>query len=94
MHGAPVPKGSTTKFDRLLYALSIITIVMTIPQAFSIWSNRAAGGVSVFTWGTYLVSACVWLVHGIRKRDPSIYFACIGWIILDAAIVVGAFVFR
>ena len=93
MQGAPIYKSSTTKFDRLLYALSVITIVMTIPQVFSIWSNHTAEGVSVFTWGTYLISACLWLVHGIRKRDPSIYLACIGWILLDAAIVAGALVF-
>ena len=93
MHAAPNPQSSSAVFDRLLYALSIVTIVMTIPQAFSIWRNRAAEGVSVFTWGTYLVSACVWLVHGIRQRDPAIYFACIGWILLDAAIVVGVVVF-
>jgi uncharacterized protein with PQ loop repeat len=93
MQGAPIYKSSTTKFDRLLYALSVITIVMTIPQVFSIWSNHTAEGVSVFTWGTYLISACLWLVHGIRKRDPSIYLACIGWIVLDAAIVAGALVF-
>src|SRR2546425_12829289 len=94
MHPGAVPKSSTTTtFDRLLWVLSIITIVMTIPQVLSIWLNRTAEGVSVISWGTYLVAACVWLVHGIRQRDPAIYFACIGWIGLDAAIVVGALVF-
>jgi hypothetical protein len=28
-------------------------------------------------------------VYGVRKRDPTIYVACIGWILLDAAIVAG-----
>jgi hypothetical protein len=54
----------------------------------SVWRDGAAG-VSVFTWLTYLVSAVVWMVYGIQKRDKTIYVACIGWIILDAAIVVG-----
>jgi hypothetical protein len=36
----------------------------------------------------------VWLVHGLRQRDPTIYRACIAWIVLDAAIVMGAIVFR
>lgn len=44
-------------------------------------------------WSTHLVSACVWLVHGIRQRDPAIYFACISWIALDAAIVTEVLVF-
>jgi uncharacterized protein with PQ loop repeat len=87
-------KSSKTAFDRVLYALSFITILMTIPQVVSVWMNRSAEGVSIITWGTYLVSACVWLVHGLRQKDPTIYRACIAWIILDAAIVVGAIVFR
>jgi hypothetical protein len=36
-----------------------------------------------------LVSACLWFVYGIQKRDKTIYLACIGWIALDAAIIVG-----
>jgi hypothetical protein len=43
------------------------------------------------TW-SYLVAACLWLIHGVRKHDKSIYLACIGWIILDAAIVIGVIV--
>ena len=34
----------------------------------------------------------LWLIHGVRKHDKSIYLACIGWIILDAAIVIGVIV--
>lgn len=94
MHPPPVPTTSKTSFDRVLYAFSIITILMTIPQVLSVWMNRSAEGVSIITWGTYLVSACVWLVHGLKQRDPTIYRACIAWIVLDASIVVGALVYR
>jgi uncharacterized protein with PQ loop repeat len=94
MHSPPVPTTSKTSFDRVLYAFSIITILMTIPQVLSVWMNRSAEGVSIITWGTYLVSACVWLVHGLKQRDPTIYRACVAWIVLDAAIVVGALLFR
>ena len=93
MHPPPVTTTSKTRFDRVLYAFSIITILMTIPQVLSVWTNRSAEGVSILTWGTYLVSACVWLVHGLEQRDPTIYRACLAWIVLDAAIVVGAVVF-
>ena len=93
MQPGPFRKSSSTRFDRLLNALSVITILMTLPQVLSIWVHHTAAGVSVGTWSTYLVSACLWLVHGIRERDPSIYLACIGWIAMDAAIVTGALVF-
>jgi hypothetical protein len=32
------------------------------------------------------------MIYGIQKRDKTIYLACIGWIVLDAAIVVGVLV--
>ena len=85
MHPPPVSTTSKTSFDRVLYAFSIITILMTIPQVLSVW---------IITWSTYLVSACVWLVHGLKQRDPTIYRACLAWIVLDASIVVGALVYR
>lgn len=69
-------------------------MLMTLPQVLTIWVGRDAGGVSLVSWVSYLVSACLWLVYGLQKRDKTIYLACIGWILLDAAIVVGVFVYR
>jgi hypothetical protein len=41
---------------------------------------------------SYLFYACLWFVYGIRKHDKTIYLACIGWVLLDAAVVIGAIV--
>ena len=46
------------------------------------------------SWGAYLFSACLWFVYGLQKRDKTIYLACIGWIALDALIIVGVIVHR
>jgi uncharacterized protein with PQ loop repeat len=64
-------------------------MVMTIPQVVTIWMSQNASGVSVASWSAYLASACLWFVYGVQKHDKTIYLACIGWIVLDAAIVVG-----
>ena len=69
-------------------------MAMTVPQVLAIWVERSAAGVSLWSWTTYFLSACLWLVYGIKMRDKTIYVACIGWIVLDAAIVVGAIVYR
>jgi len=53
-----------------------------------VWRANAEG-VSLLSWATYLVSACLWLAYGLRRRDRTIYVPCIGWIALDAAIVLG-----
>lgn len=75
-------------FLRVLNAFSIVTMAMTVPQAITVWRGDATG-VSLLSWATYLVSACLWLVHGVRIGDKAIYVPCIGWMALDAAIVLG-----
>jgi uncharacterized protein with PQ loop repeat len=75
---------------RLLGALSIFTLVMTVPQILAIWVSREAAGVSLLSWSAYWISALVWFWYGIRKRDRNIYLPCLGWLLLDGAVVVGA----
>jgi uncharacterized protein with PQ loop repeat len=91
----PARRGSppVTGLDKLLRSMSVFTMVMTLPQVFAIWVGRDAHNVSLLSWGAYLVSACLWFAYGLRKRDRNIYVACIGWMVLDAAIVIGVVVY-
>lgn len=88
--GTPLPSG----LEKFLRVLSVVTMLMTVPQVLTVWVGRDAGGVSLLSWGAYLFSACLWFVYGIRKHDKTIYLACIGWIVLDALIIVGVVVHR
>jgi uncharacterized protein with PQ loop repeat len=73
--------------------MSIATLLMTVPQVLTIWVGRQAAGVSVLSWGAYLASAVVWFWYGLSRRDRNIYLPCIGWILLDAAVIAGALVY-
>ena len=77
-----------------LGSASIFTLVITIPQVLNIWVGRRAAGVSLVWWSAYLVSALLWLWHGIRQRDRNIYLPCIGWIALDSAVILGVIIYR
>lgn len=81
-----------TALEKGLRALSVVTMLMTIPQVISVWTAPNPGGVSLLSWMTYTVSAVAWMIYGIQKRDKTIYLACIGWIALDLAIVAGIIV--
>ena len=85
-----LPPGLT---KRLLGGLSIFTMVMTVPQVLTIWISHKAAGISMLSWGAYLFSAFVWLWYGFQKRDKNIYLPCIGWIMLDSAVIVGALIY-
>ena len=87
---APPP----TVLEKILRSFSVITMLMTVPQVLTIWMSKNASGVSLASWVTYLLSACLWLYYGLQKRDKTIYLACIGWILLDLAIVIGVLVHR
>jgi uncharacterized protein with PQ loop repeat len=81
-----------TALERVLRFLSVLTMLMTVPQVFTVWFASSVGGVSLLSWTAYLISACLWFVYGLQKKDKTIYLACIGWILLDAAIVLGVII--
>ena len=83
---------SVGTLERILRLLSVATMLMTVPQITTIWMGGNVGGISLISWGAYLFSACLWFVYGLQKRDKTIYFACVGWILLDAAVVIGVVV--
>ena len=90
------PRGSAPVggLERILRLLSVITMLMTVPQVLTIWVGGNVGGISLISWASYLFAACLWFVYGIQKRDKTIYLACVGWIVLDAAVVAGVIVHR
>ena len=88
--GTPAPSA----LEKFLRVLSVVTMMMTVPQVVAVWVGPDAGGVSLLSWAAYLFSACLWFVYGFQKRDKTIYLACIGWIALDAAIIIGVMFHR
>jgi len=81
-----------TGLEKLLRGLSVFTMLMTVPQVLTIWIEHNAGGVSLISWVSYLIGACLWFVYGLQKNDKTIYLACVGWVLLDVAIVIGVIV--
>jgi uncharacterized protein with PQ loop repeat len=85
---------SHPRLRRLLGAMSVFAMLMTIPQVLTIWVGHNAGGVSILTWGTYFVSAVLWLFFGCWLGDKNIYLPCIGWLVLDSSVILGALIYR
>lgn len=86
--GGP-PSSGGGWLEKVLPGLSVFTMAMTVPQVWAVWVDGQTAGVSLLSWGAYLISALLWFFYGLGKRDRTIWVACIGWILLDAAVVVG-----
>lgn len=78
-----------SRFQRVLGGVSIATMAMTVPQVWTVWVDRQTAGVSVWSWGAYLIGALLWFWHGLRQGDKNIYLPCVGWVLLDAAVIAG-----
>jgi uncharacterized protein with PQ loop repeat len=81
-----------SKLNRLLGAMSLFTMAMTVPQVWTIWVDHRSAGVSLWSWGAYLLSAVLWFWHGLRQGDKNIYLPCVGWVLLDIAVIAGVVV--
>ena len=92
---SPAAQGlrSPTTLSRVLGAMSVFTLLMTVPQVLTIWVGKQAAGVSVVSWSAYLLSAVLWFWYGLQKRDKNIYLPCVGWASMDAAVIVGALIY-
>ena len=88
----PERPASPDALEKVLRFLSVVTMVMTVPQVLTIWVGGHAEGISLISWAAYLFSACLWFIYGLRKGDKTIYLACVGWIFLDGAVVAGVVV--
>ena len=84
---------SETVLRRLLGGMYVFTMLMTIPQVWTIWVGHQAAGVSILSWSAYLVSAVLWFWFGIQQHDKNIYLPCVGWVGLDGAVIVGAVIY-
>lgn len=97
---APVPATPVTETEesksvmsRLLGVMSVFTMLMTVPQVLTIWVGHQAAGVSVVSWSAYLLSAILWFWYGLQQHDKNIYLPCVGWVVLDTAVIVGAVIY-
>lgn len=91
--GAPHASRVGPMMRRVLAGMSLFTMLMTVPQVWTIWVGHQAAGVSILSWSAYLVSALLWFWFGLLKRDWNIYLPCIGWIVLDCGVIAGTLVY-
>ncbi|HEY7323165.1 MAG TPA: hypothetical protein VIE89_36875 [Candidatus Binatia bacterium] len=82
-----------TLLRRLLGGMSLFTMLMTIPQVLTIWFGHQVAGVSLLSWSAYLASAVLWFWFGMQKRDKNIYLPCVGWMVLDSAVIIGVVIY-
>ncbi len=84
---------STKIFDQLIYLAAFFGPVLTLPQLWKIWSEKSASGVSIITWGGYLIGAIFWLIYGFIHKEKPIIAANLSLGILALLIVISILIY-
>ena len=75
--------------DILLYFFVFTTPLFELPQAYLIYSQKSADGVSVLTWAYFAASSVVWLAYGLRRKLKPVILAYTFYLIIESIIVIG-----
>lgn len=75
--------------DKFIYFVSMLTPLMTIPQLIKIWVEKDISGVSIISWGAYLLLSFFWLIYGFVHKEKPIILTYILWILVESFIVIG-----
>lgn len=80
--------------EDLLYFIALIGPIMTIPQAYLIWSSKEANGLSIYTWITYFSLSIFWFMHGWRLKDRLLIVNNICNFIINGFVLLGIILYR
>ena len=75
--------------EHLALIAGILQPMMTLPQAWKIYTTHSAAGVSLATWVGYAVLGLVFLVYGIVHKLRPIALTQVIWFTLQMIVVVG-----
>lgn len=90
-----VSNDESVKFiDRIIYLVGLWSPLVTIPQAYTIWTTQNVEGLSFITWIGYLVSTLFWLAYGTAHKIKPLIITNLIWLVVNMAVVVGLFLFR
>lgn len=79
--------------DKVIYAVGIAGPILVIPQAYEIWINKNASGVSIISWSGFVFLGIIWLLYAITHKEKPLIVTYIGFIIIQSFVVIGVIIY-
>ena len=87
------PAKKSLVVDKLTYAAAIIEPIITLPQAYQIFRDRSAEGVSITAWIGYELLTIVWLWYGVVHKEKMIIIYSALYAFVQLGVIIGALLF-
>lgn len=75
--------------DRATFVVAVLEPVITIPQAWTIFTRHNATGVSLSTWIGFEIATAIWLWYSIVHKERMIMLYQGLFAIVQAAVIAG-----
>jgi uncharacterized protein with PQ loop repeat len=79
--------------DKIIYAVGIASVLISIPQLLEIWVGQNASGVSTTSWALWVLTDILWLTYGYLHKIKPIIIAYALAIITDILVVIGSIIY-
>lgn len=91
----PFPAETKAKriLDRLMYGVGIFAPVALVPQIISLYGEKNADGLSLFTWTLFIIMNLLWALYGAVHREAQLISAHMLMALFNAVVVVGIILF-
>jgi len=80
--------------DTFAYFFAVATPLLEAPQAYQIYSRHSARDVSFATWLFFDLSSIVWIVYGIKRKQPAITLSSLLYMLFETTVVIGILLYR
>tara|TARA_Y100000310_G_scaffold338091_1_gene426833 strand:+ start:255 stop:584 length:330 start_codon:yes stop_codon:yes gene_type:complete len=88
---------NTLKLESILNSvISVIAVVYpltAIPQLFEIWINRNVDGISIITWGMFLLFTLPIMVYCLLKKEMKLVLMYAFWLVIYVAVISGVMIY-
>jgi uncharacterized protein with PQ loop repeat len=81
-------------FDFVVYFFMVATPLFELPQLYAIYSDKDSSGVSILTWGFFLVASVVWFMYALKKRLRPLLVTNSLYFVIELAIVTGIIMYQ
>jgi uncharacterized protein with PQ loop repeat len=75
--------------DRVVLFTGLIGPIASVPQAIEIYTMQDAQGVSLVTWGFFIVTNASLLIYSIVHKLPALIISNVLWVVIEVIVVAG-----
>jgi uncharacterized protein with PQ loop repeat len=90
----PHPHDFKRFMDRAVYVVGIIGPLMGSLQAYKIWHERTAAGISLPTFSFAIFNDVVWFIYGAIHKEKPIMVMYTLWFVINILIVIGTLLYN